>query len=92
MPIDNFKYDLSFNNDFSSISNFLKCTYGLNLAFRKYALQRFECPKNNYFFKLKKDKLIILRLFRSFISRRINLKKNIELSLFNLFKINSFKA
>lgn len=92
LPVIYLKYDKNFINNYNSISNFIKITYGFNTACKKYVTQRYELSSNDYYFENLKDNLIILKILRTFFSRNFNLKKNIELNLLALYNINCYRA
>lgn len=92
LPVIYLKYDKNFINNYNSINNFIKITYGFNTTCKKYVTQRYELSNNDYYFENLKDNLIILKILRTFFSRNFNLKKNIELNLLALYNINCYRA
>ena len=59
LPVVYLKYDKNFINNYNSINNFIKTTYGFSAAYKKYVVQRYELSNNDYYFESLKDNLIV---------------------------------
>ena len=59
LPVLYLKYDKNFINNYISVNNFLKITYGFNAAYKKYIMQRYESSDLDYFFETSCDNLVI---------------------------------
>ena len=92
LPVLYLKYDKNFINNYSSVNNFLKITYGFNAAYKKYIMQRYESSDLDYFFETSCDNLVIWRVLRTFLSRNYSVKKTTELNLLALYNINCYRA
>ena len=59
LPVIYLKYDKNFINNYTSVNNFIKTTYGFSAAYKKYIMQRYESSTLDYFFETNLDNLII---------------------------------
>lgn len=66
--------------------------YGFNTFFINFLKARFENNASNKFFYTKKEKLIIHKSVRSFLSRNFNFYKSFEMQLGSLYFCNNYRA